>query len=124
MDLAIAEKIYNEIVEAIKSKDIKAFERLVQDNPEWPPHEHWLGYPHDVAAYSGLDMFKAFVKHFPQTKDWDCGERGDVVGSSAMAGDIPVLKYCLEELGHKANEGRVLFTPVSCLCRDRYGILE
>ncbi|XP_014552132.1 hypothetical protein COCVIDRAFT_30439 [Bipolaris victoriae FI3] len=112
MDLTTAEKIYSQIVAAIKNKDIEEFDRVVQDNPTWPPQEHWLGHPHDAASRSGLPMFKAFLKHFPQTKDWDCGETGDVVGAAAMTGDIPVLKYCLEELGHNANEGRIFFSPV------------
>lgn len=113
MDHATAQSIQNEIVKAIKNEDVEEFERLVTNNPDWPPSEHWLGYPHDVASTSGLPIFKAYLKHFPQTKDWDCGERGDVVGIAAMAGDIPVLRYCLDELGHKANEGRILFSPVS-----------
>lgn len=124
MDHADDQSVYNEITKAIKSKDMEEFERLIRDNPEWSPQKSWLGYPHDVASSSGLAMFKAYLKHFPQTKNWDCGERGDVVGISAMAGDVPVLKYCLEELGHNANEGRILYFPVSSPCHNGYGILE
>ena len=35
----------------------------------------------------------------------DRGREGDVVGSAAAAGDVELLGYCLEELGHVVNGG-------------------
>jgi hypothetical protein len=37
----------------------------------------------------------------------------NLVGIAAINGDIPLLKYTLEDLGHKANEGRYGYRPVT-----------
>lgn len=37
---------------------------------------------------------------------------GNVVGISAAEGDVELLRFCLEELGHRAGEGRWMYIPV------------
>ena len=111
MDQTIAYRVKCQITEAIQSGDVDEFQRLVKEYPEWPDTDDRLGYPHDLSVDS-LQTFKAFVERFPQTKDWDCGHTGNPVGIAAIRGDIPLLKYLLEDLGHKANEGRFCYSPV------------
>jgi hypothetical protein len=114
MDSFTHEKVRCRINDAIKNKTIDEFHRLVDEYPEWPRSDRNLSYPHDISTDS-FETFKAFVEHFTQTKDWDCGEIGNPVGLAAMRGDLPLLKYLLEDLGHKANEGRFFFSPAKHL---------
>jgi hypothetical protein len=116
MDREIADQIASELTTAIRNGDVDSVHRIVRENPEWPPWKHWLGHPHDIATYSGFPVFKAFVEHFPETKDWNCNHLGNLVGIAAMTGDVPLLKYALEDLGHKANEGRHFYAPVPQPC--------
>ncbi|KAH8709977.1 hypothetical protein GQ44DRAFT_714896 [Phaeosphaeriaceae sp. PMI808] len=111
MDSITHEKVSYQINEAIKNKNVEEFHRLVDSYPEWPTSDYNLSYPHDISTGS-FETFKAFVERFPQTKHWDCGEIGNPVGLAAIRGDIPLLKYLLEDLKHKANEGRFFFSPI------------
>jgi hypothetical protein len=111
MDQTTAERVKRQISKAIQCGNVDEFQSLVKEYPEWPDIEDRLGYPHDLSVDS-LQTFKAFVEHFPQTKDWDCGHVGNPIGIAAMRGDIPLLKYLLEDLGHKANNGRFFYSPV------------
>lgn len=112
MDNETARRISGELTAAIEAKDSEQFQRILQEHPEFPPAEHWLAPVHSSAVKSGLQTFKAFVEHFPQSKDWDLGHLGNPVGLAAMEGDVSYLKFLLEELGLKANEGRIMYTPV------------
>ncbi|KAH8702688.1 hypothetical protein GQ44DRAFT_778524 [Phaeosphaeriaceae sp. PMI808] len=111
MDSETTVQVQLQIVEAVTSGDVEGFKRLIERCPDWPDNDYVLGYPHDMSVDS-FEMFKAFVERFPQTKDWHCGHMGNPVGLAAVKGDIPFLKYLIEELGHKANEGRFLYIPV------------
>jgi hypothetical protein len=123
MDPAISSQVYSQIVDAIKRKDLDEFHRVAKEYPEWPENDGCLGYPHGISTDS-LETFKAFVERFPQTKDWDCGHTGNPVGIAAIRGDVPLLKYLLEDLGHKANAGEAFFRPVSQpLHRDSYRLI-
>ncbi|KAG9194952.1 hypothetical protein G6011_00072 [Alternaria panax] len=102
---------YDAIISAIHGKDVAELTRILRANPDWPPNQRYLAYPHDLAASSGLAVFKSFVEHFPQTQDWDCNHAGNLVGISATLGDVALLRYCLEDLGHGADEGRWLSVP-------------
>lgn len=99
------------IISAILNKNDAALTRILRSNPDWPPNERQLAYPHDKAAISGLPVFKTFVEHFPQTKHWDRSHTGNLVGIAAAYGDVALLRFCLEELGHEADEGRWLSIP-------------
>jgi hypothetical protein len=122
-----AQRISNELTAAIRNGDVDGIHRIIRDNPEWPPYNHWLAHPHNTATYSGFPVFRAFVEHFPETEDWDCNHLGNLVGIAAVNGDIPLLKYALEDLGHKANEGRYgyrsvtqsHFVTMACRANDR-----
>ena len=103
--------IDDSIISAILNKNDAELTRILRSNPDWPPNERDLAYPHDKAAISGLPVFKAFVEHFPQTKHWDCNHTGNLVGIAALYGDVALLRFCLEELGHEADEGRWLSVP-------------
>ena len=116
MDRETANQVERELTAAIRNEDVDSIHRIVRENPEWPPSNQWLGHPHDTATYSGFPVFNAFVEHFPETKDWNCNHIGNLVGIAATAGDVQLLKYALEELGHKANEGRYFYTPVFQHC--------
>jgi hypothetical protein len=111
MDSTFSSQVYSRIVDAIKRKDLDEFHRVAKEYPEWPEDDGCLGYPHDISTDS-LETFKAFVERFPQTKDWDCGHTGNPVGIAAIRGDVPLLKYLLEDLSHKANAGEAFFRPV------------
>jgi hypothetical protein len=111
MDPTISSQVYSRIEDAIKRKDLDEFHRVTKEYPQWPENDSCLGYLHDISTDS-LETFKAFVERFPQTKDWDCGHMGNPVGIAAIRGDISLLKYLLEDLGHKANAGEAFFRPV------------
>ncbi|CAI9631170.1 unnamed protein product [Alternaria burnsii] len=99
------------IISAILNKNDAELTRILRSNPDWPPDERHLAYPHDKAAISGLPVFKTFVEHFPQTEHWDCNHAGNMVGIAATQGDVALLRFCLEELGHEADEGRWIYIP-------------
>jgi hypothetical protein len=103
--------IWHQFGAAIVSGNVDEFQRVAKEHPEWPDNNGGLGYLHDISL-DGVHMFKAFVEHFPQTKDWDCGHAGNPVGIAAFNNNIPLLKYVLEDLGHKANEGCFFYRPV------------
>ncbi|KAF2850610.1 hypothetical protein T440DRAFT_468568 [Plenodomus tracheiphilus IPT5] len=123
MDRAATLRIQNEIVETLAKRDIDQFEKILQANPEWPTAQSWLGKPHDRAIES-FETFKAFVEAFPQTKDWDCGHTGNPVGIAAVRGDVPLLKYLLEDLGHCANAGCFCYSPALYCVADKNDRLE
>jgi hypothetical protein len=85
---------------------------VVKEYPEWPETDGCLGLPARHLNGS-LETFKAFVERLPQTKDWDYGHMGNPVGIAAIRRDVPLLKYLLEYLDHKANAGEAFFRPVS-----------
>ncbi|CAN9402043.1 unnamed protein product [Alternaria alternata] len=99
------------IISAILNKNDAELTRILRSNPDWPPNERQLAYPHDKAAISGLPVFKTFVEYFPQTKYWDCNHAGNLVGIAAAQGDVALLRFCLEELGHEADDGRWIYIP-------------
>ncbi|KAH8623070.1 hypothetical protein IG631_22227 [Alternaria alternata] len=99
------------IISAILNKNDAELTRILRSNPDWPPDERHLAHPHDMAAISGLPVFKTFVEHFPQTKHWDCNHAGNLVGIAAAQGDVALLRFCLEELGHEADDGRWIYIP-------------
>lgn len=111
MDPTKSSQVYSQVVDAIKRKDLGEFHRVATEYPEWPVNDGCLGYAHDISTDS-LETFKAFVEQFPQTQDWDCGHIGIPVGIAAIRGNVPLLKYLLEDLGHKANAGEAFFRPV------------
>jgi hypothetical protein len=111
MDPEIESRICSQIKEAVQRSDVYEFQCIVKEYPDWPSDNCSLNYPHDISVDS-LEMFKAFVERFPQTKDWDCGHSGNPVGLAAVTGNIPLLKFVLEDLGHKANVGRFGYSPV------------
>jgi hypothetical protein len=111
MDPTISFQVYSRIVDAIKRKDLDEFHCVAKEYLERPENDGCLGYPHDISTDS-LETFKAFVERFPQTKVWDCGHTGNPVGIAAIRGDVPLLKYLLKDLGHKANAGEAFFRPV------------
>jgi hypothetical protein len=115
MDRATEDRIQSQVSEAIKRGDVDEFRSLVREYPEWPSTDDALSYPHDISVNS-LQTFKAFVERFPQTKDWDCGHAGNPVGLAAVMGNVPLLGYLLDDLGHKANEGSFCYSPVRWSC--------
>lgn len=112
MDPATSDRIRIQIVQAILSRNVARFHRIVDGNPFYPDDDSSLCYAHEMSVNS-LEMFRAFVERFPQTKHWDFGPTGNVVGIAALLGNVVLLKYAIEELGHKASEGRVKYSPVS-----------
>ena len=112
MDDESARRIQGDLTTAIQTGDVDQFRCVLREHAEFPPAEHWLAPVHDAAARSSLPMFKTFLERFPQAKDWDLGHLGNPVGFAAAKGDVPYLKFLLEDLGLGANAGRVTYTPV------------
>jgi hypothetical protein len=113
MDNERAKKAREELIAAIEASDADQLHHLFQQYPNFPPADYWLSPVHTVAARAGLSMFRILVERFPQTKDWDLGHLGDPVGFAASQGDVPFLKFLLEDLGVKANTGRFMKSPVT-----------
>jgi hypothetical protein len=113
MDDESARQIQGELTTAIQTGDADQFRRLLREHTEFPPADHWLAPVHDAAARSSLEMFKIFIERFPQAKDWDLGHLGNPVGLAAAQGDVPFLRFLLDDLGLVANEGRMMYTPVT-----------
>lgn len=115
MDIKTAEQVHKRLTAAAWAGDAALMQKLLDQHPEFPPPSgsRWLCSVHDAAAYSGFDTFKVLVTRFPKTKTWDVDHTGNHVGMAAAAGDVPFLKFLLEELELNANEGWFLHhTPV------------
>lgn len=111
MDNAAAKRVQTELMAAIRTGNADEFKRLLQQNPAFPPAETWLVPVHTAAATSGLQMFRIFVGHYPQTKSWDLGHLGNPVGLAAAQGDMPYLRFLLDDLGLSASQGRMMRFP-------------
>lgn len=111
MDPIAREKLNAQLEDALQNKDIATFHRLLDAQTDLDENVN-LHTLHRVATYNGVDTFRAVVERFPECKDYEFGHTGNAVGIATMSGDIELLKYLLDEVGHRANAGCWCYRPV------------
>ncbi|KAK2880089.1 hypothetical protein FQN49_000567 [Arthroderma sp. PD_2] len=116
MDEAEVKAIYAEMEQAAELGQADKLQLLFDKYPnflgEGSEGHGGLGAIHMCATLGGLETFKVFIECYPQTKDWGLGHLGNTLGSAILRNDIPFVKYLLDEMGMKVNEGCIMNRPV------------